>query len=74
MLNHGDQSSAIARCGIARTTDLKAWERLADLKTKSPQQRNVVFHPEFVNGSYGFYTRPRMGLLKPERVEALALD
>jgi len=60
----GDQSSAIAQCGIARTTDLKIWERLADLKTKSPQQRNVVLHPEFVNGSYGFYTRPQDGFIE----------
>lgn len=59
----GDQSSAIAQCGIARTTDLKTWERLADLKTRSPQQRNVVLHPEFVNGNYGFYTRPQDGFI-----------
>ncbi|HMH23218.1 MAG TPA: glycosidase [Puia sp.] len=55
----GDQSSAIAQCGIARTKDLITWERLADLKTPSPQQRNVVLHPEFVNGKYAFYTRPQ---------------
>jgi 4-O-beta-D-mannosyl-D-glucose phosphorylase len=55
----GDQSAAIAQCGIVRTKDLKSWERLPDLKTKSPQQRNVVLHPEFVNGKYGFYTRPQ---------------
>jgi 4-O-beta-D-mannosyl-D-glucose phosphorylase len=55
----GDQSSAIAQCGIARTKDLIAWERLPDLKTPSPQQRNVVLHPEFVNGQYAFYTRPQ---------------
>jgi 4-O-beta-D-mannosyl-D-glucose phosphorylase len=60
----GDQSSAIAQCGIARTTDLRTWERLADLRTKSPQQRNVVLHPEFVNGSYGFYTRPQDGFIE----------
>lgn len=59
----GDQSSAIAQCGIARTMDLKTWERLADLKTRSPQQRNVVLHPEFVNGDYGFYTRPQDGFI-----------
>ncbi len=58
-----DQSSAIAQCGIARTKDLKTWERLSDLKTKSPQQRNVVLHPEFVNGKYGFYTRPQDGFI-----------
>lgn len=54
-----DTSSAVAQCGIARTRDLKAWERLADLESKSPQQRNVVLHPEFVDGQYAFYTRPQ---------------
>ena len=54
----GDMSSAIAQCGVARTKDLVAWERLADIKTKATQQRNVVLHPEFVNGKYAFYTRP----------------
>ena len=55
----GDQSAAVAQCGIARTKDLITWERLKDLKTRSAQQRNVVLHPEFVNGQYGFYTRPQ---------------
>jgi len=55
----GDLSSAIAQCGIARTRDLKDWERLPDLQTRSPQQRNVVLHPEFVDGQYAFYTRPQ---------------
>ena len=59
----GDQSSAIAQSGIARTKDLQAWERLEDLKTSSPQQRNVVLHPEFVNGKYAFYTRPQDGFI-----------
>ncbi len=54
-----DQSAAIAQCGIVRTKDLRKWERLTDLKTKSAQQRNVVLHPEFVNGKYAFYTRPQ---------------
>ena len=54
-----DTSSAVAQCGIARTRDLKSWERLADLKSHSPQQRNVVLHPEFVDGKYAFYTRPQ---------------
>jgi 4-O-beta-D-mannosyl-D-glucose phosphorylase len=58
-----DQSSAIAQCGIVRTKDLLQWERLADLKTPSPQQRNVVLHPEFVNGKYAFYTRPQDGFI-----------
>lgn len=55
----GDLSSAVAQAGIARTRDLKTWERLPDLKTKSPQQRNVVLHPEFNAGQYAFYTRPQ---------------
>ncbi|WP_207434279.1 glycoside hydrolase family 130 protein [Sabulibacter ruber] len=55
----GDQSSANAQCGIARTRDLVSWERLPDLKTTSPQQRNVVLHPEFINGKYALYTRPQ---------------
>jgi len=54
-----DHSSAIAQCGIARTKDLVNWERLPDLKTPSAQQRNVVLHPEFVDGQYAFYTRPQ---------------
>ena len=60
----GDLSSAIAQCGIARTKDLKEWVRLADLKTNSPQQRNVVLHPEFVDGKYAFYTRPQDGFIE----------
>ena len=55
----GDQAAAIAQCGIARTKDLIEWERLPDLKTPSPQQRNVVLHPEFYNNKYAFYTRPQ---------------
>jgi 4-O-beta-D-mannosyl-D-glucose phosphorylase len=55
----GDQSAAIAQCGIARTKDLINWERLPDLVTQSAQQRNVVLHPEFVQGKYAFYTRPQ---------------
>lgn len=55
----GDLSSAVAQAGLARTRDLKTWERLPDLKTGSPQQRNVVLHPEFVDGKYAFYTRPQ---------------
>lgn len=53
-----DPSAAIATCGIVRTKDLKNWERLPDLKSNSPQQRNVVLHPEFVDGKYLIYTRP----------------
>lgn len=59
----GDLSSAVAQCGIVRTTDLKTWERLPDLQTKSAQQRNVVLHPEFVDGKYAFYTRPQDGFI-----------
>lgn len=58
----GDLSSAVAAAGIARTRDLETWERLPDLKSKS-QQRNVVLHPEFVNGKYAFYTRPQDGFI-----------
>lgn len=54
-----DLSAAVAAAGIVRTKDLKKWERLPNLVTKrSPQQRNVVLHPEFVDGKYAFYTRP----------------
>ena len=58
----GDLSSAVAAAGIARTKDLKTWERLPDLKTRS-QQRNVVLHPEYVNGKYALYTRPQDGFI-----------
>lgn len=54
----GDLSAATAACGIARTKDLVNWDRLPDLVAKS-QQRNVVLHPEFVNGKYALYTRPQ---------------
>ena len=59
-----DLSAAKAAAGIVRTKDLKEWERLPNLKTKSPQQRNVVLHPEFVNGKYAFYTRPQDGFIE----------
>jgi 4-O-beta-D-mannosyl-D-glucose phosphorylase len=59
----GDLSSAVAQCGICRTRDLKTWQRLPDLVSRSAQQRNVVLHPEFVtvNGKkkYALYTRPQ---------------
>lgn len=58
-----DQSAAIAQCGIARTKDLIKWERLPDLITNGGQQRNVVLHPEFVNGKYALYTRPQDGFI-----------
>ncbi len=59
----GDQTAAVAQCGIARTKDFIRWHRLNDLVTPSPQQRNVVLHPEFVNGKYAFYTRPQDGFI-----------
>lgn len=58
-----DLSAATAQCGIARTKDLMDWERLPDLKTRSGQQRNVVLHPEFVDGKYALYTRPQDGFI-----------
>lgn len=58
----GDLSSATASCGIVRTKDLIKWERLPDLISKS-QQRNVVLHPEFVDGKYALYTRPQDGFI-----------
>jgi 4-O-beta-D-mannosyl-D-glucose phosphorylase len=63
----GDLSSAVAQCGIARTRDLKTWQRLDDLRTPSAQQRNCVLHPEFVNGQYGFYTRPQDSFIEAGR-------
>lgn len=54
-----DLSAAVAQAGIVRTKDLVNWERLPNLKSRSPQQRNVVLHPEFVDGKYAFYTRPQ---------------
>lgn len=59
-----DLSAAVARAGIARTRDLLRWERLPDLATRSEQQRNVVLHPELVNGRYAFYTRPQDGFIE----------
>ncbi len=58
-----NESAAIASAGIVRTHDLMHWERLSNLATRSPQQRNVVLHPEFVNGKYAFYTRPMDGFI-----------
>jgi 4-O-beta-D-mannosyl-D-glucose phosphorylase len=58
----GNLSAATATAAIARTRDLITWERLPDLKSRS-QQRNVVLHPEFVNGLYALYTRPQDGFI-----------
>jgi 4-O-beta-D-mannosyl-D-glucose phosphorylase len=63
----GDQSAAIAQCGIARTKDLVEWQRLPNLKTASPQQRNAVLHPEFYNNKYAFYTRPQDSFIEAGR-------
>ena len=54
-----DTSAAVANAGIVRTKDLEKWERLPDLISDSDQQRNVVLHPEFMNGKYAIYTRPQ---------------
>lgn len=59
----GDLSAATASAGVARTKDLKTWERLPDIKAES-QQRNVVLHPEFVEGKYALYTRPADGFIE----------
>ncbi|MBK1878736.1 glycoside hydrolase family 130 protein [Pelagicoccus mobilis] len=58
-----DMSAAEAQCGLVRTKDLDTWERLPDIVTHSPQQRNVVLHPKLVNGQYAFYTRPQDGFI-----------
>lgn len=58
----GDLSSAVAAAGVVRTKDLVNWERLADIKSPT-QQRNVVLHPEFVDGKYALYTRPQEGFI-----------
>jgi 4-O-beta-D-mannosyl-D-glucose phosphorylase len=59
-----DIGAAVATAGIVRTKNLREWERLPNLITlHSPQQRNVVLHPDFVNGKYAFYTRPMDGFI-----------
>ncbi len=58
----GDLSSAVAAAGVARTKNFIDWERLPDMKSAS-QQRNVVLHPEFVDGKYALYTRPQDGFI-----------
>ncbi len=69
----GDESRAVAQCGIARTRDLRTWERLPDLRTPSAQQRNVVLHPEFIDGQYAFYTRPQDSFIEAGRGGGIAL-
>ena len=64
-MQSADLSAAVAAAGIVRTKDLRSWERLDNLVTlRSPQQRNVVLHPAFVNGQYAFYTRPMDGFIE----------
>jgi 4-O-beta-D-mannosyl-D-glucose phosphorylase len=58
-----DTSSAVAQAGLVRTKDLKNWVKLPNIQTPSPQQRNVVLHPEWVDGQYAFYTRPQDGFI-----------
>lgn len=58
-----DTSSAVANAGIVRSKDLINWERLPDLISNTGQQRNVVLHPEFVDGKYALYTRPQDGFI-----------
>lgn len=58
-----DLSAAVAQCGLVRTRDLDRWERLPDIRTRASQQRNVVLHPEFVDGRYMLYTRPQDGFI-----------
>jgi 4-O-beta-D-mannosyl-D-glucose phosphorylase len=60
----GDTSMAVASAGIARSRDLEHWERLPDLISSTGQQRNVVLHPEFVDGKYAIYTRPQEGFIE----------
>ena len=60
----GDTSSAVAQCGIVRTKDLERWERLPDLVSASPQQRNVVLHPSSWTARYALYTRPQDGFIE----------
>ncbi len=59
----GDLSSAVAVAGVVRTRDFRRWERLPNLRTPASQQRNVVLHPEYVDGKYAFYTRPMDGFI-----------
>lgn len=69
----GDESSAVAQAGLVRTKDLKDWERLPNITTPSPQQRNVVLHPEFVDGKYAFYTRPQDGFISTGKGGGIAI-
>lgn len=68
-----DTSSALAQCGIVRTRDLIHFERLPDLQTPSNQQRNVVLHPEFINGKYALYTRPQDGFIDTGKGGGIAI-
>lgn len=68
-----DTTAAIANAGIVRTKDLLVWERLPDLVSNSGQQRNVVLHPEFVDGKYALYTRPQDGFIEVGRGGGIGL-
>ncbi len=68
----GDTSSAVAAAGIARTKDMVNWERLPNLITPSPQQRNVVLFPHFIDGKYAFYTRPQDGFIETGNAGGIA--
>lgn len=69
----GDTSRAVANAGIVRTTNMVDWERLPDLISNTGQQRNVVLHPEFVNGKYALYTRPQDGFIDVGRGGGIGL-
>ncbi len=69
----GDESSAVAQCGVVRSKDLINWQRLPDIETTSPQQRNIVLHPEFVNGKYALYTRPQDSFIEAGKGGGIAL-
>ncbi|WGQ15679.1 glycoside hydrolase family 130 protein [Sphingobacterium faecium] len=71
--SENDQTAAIAQCGIIRSSDLVNWERLPDLKTHAAQQRNVVLHPEFVEGKYALYTRPQDSFLEAGQGGGIAI-
>ena len=68
----GDTRRAVAQAGLVRTRDLDDWERLPDIETPSPQQRNVVLHPEYVDGQYAFYTRPQDGFINAGQGSGIA--
>jgi 4-O-beta-D-mannosyl-D-glucose phosphorylase len=64
MTNSSNSFAAIARTALVRTRDLIHWEMIGLIKTKANQQRNIVLHPEFIEGKYAFYTRPQDGFIE----------